>query len=49
MAIGVVKVERQELRGSNRLYLPAVIGGMLITLKHLLKNLFKSHHSSLSP
>ncbi|MBV9067381.1 MAG: NADH-quinone oxidoreductase subunit I, partial [Acidobacteria bacterium] len=40
MSIGVVKVERQTLRGSQRFYLPAVVSGMMITIGHLLKNLF---------
>ena len=37
---GVVKVERHELSLGERTYLPQVIGGMIRTLKHLLKNLF---------
>src|SRR5258708_32327610 len=37
---GVVKVERTPLTLLDRLYLPAVIGGMLVTIRHLLHNLF---------
>ena len=37
---GVVKVERHDLSFSERTYLPQVVGGMVRTLKHLLKNLF---------
>ncbi len=40
MGIGVVKVERKPLSARERLYLPALFSGMLITLRHLLKNLF---------
>ncbi|MEA2465105.1 MAG: NADH-quinone oxidoreductase subunit, partial [Acidobacteriota bacterium] len=36
---GVVKVERQVLTLSERVYLPQVFAGMFRTLKHLLKNL----------
>lgn len=37
---GVVKVERPKLSAIKRSYLPQVIAGMAITLRHLLKNLF---------
>src|SRR5438045_3173698 len=33
MAIGIVKLERQTLRGGQRFYLPAVIAGMLIATR----------------
>jgi NADH-quinone oxidoreductase subunit I len=37
---GVIKVERREMTVSERLYLPQVIAGMFVTIKHLFKNLF---------
>ena len=37
---GVIRVERTKLTVSERAYLPEVVAGMFITLKHLLKNLF---------
>src|SRR5512140_492840 len=37
---GVVKVERGNLTFSERIYLPAVISGMFVTLGHLVKNFF---------
>jgi NADH-quinone oxidoreductase subunit I len=37
--MGVIKVERHKLTWWERLYLPQVIGGMMVTLRHLLKNL----------
>jgi NADH-quinone oxidoreductase subunit I len=37
---GVVKVEPRKLSVMERIYLPAVIGGMFVTLRHLLRNLF---------
>ena len=40
MAIGIVKMERRALSPSGRLYLPAIFGGMIVTIRHLLKNLF---------
>ena len=40
MSIGVVKVDRKPLNIRERAYLPAVIAGMFITLRHLLKNMF---------
>ncbi|MEO8380921.1 MAG: NADH-quinone oxidoreductase subunit I [Acidobacteriota bacterium] len=36
---GVVKVERESMTLGERLYLPPVIGGLLRTLKHLVRNL----------
>ena len=36
---GVVKVERERMTLAERAYLPAVFGGMLRTLKHLVRNL----------
>ncbi|HJW92182.1 MAG TPA: NADH-quinone oxidoreductase subunit I, partial [Thermoanaerobaculia bacterium] len=39
VAPGVVKVEREPLSLSDRLYLPQIVKGMFITLRHLLKNL----------
>ncbi|HEV8435947.1 MAG TPA: NADH-quinone oxidoreductase subunit I, partial [Thermoanaerobaculia bacterium] len=40
MSIGVVKVERKPLTVRERAYIPEVIAGMFITLRHLLKNMF---------
>ena len=40
IAPGVVKVERAPMSISDRLYLPQIIKGMFVTLRHLLKNLF---------
>ncbi|MBV9493377.1 MAG: NADH-quinone oxidoreductase subunit I, partial [Acidobacteria bacterium] len=40
MAIGIVKLERKPLTLRERIYLPAVLSGMFITIRHLLKNLF---------
>jgi len=37
---GVVKVVPRELSIAERLYLPKVIAGMFLTLRHLLYNLF---------
>lgn len=37
---GVVRVERTPLTILDRLYLPAVIAGMMVTIGHLLHNLF---------
>lgn len=38
--MGVIKVERKKLTVSDRLYIPQVLAGMVLTLGHLLKNLF---------
>ena len=38
--MGVVKVERRKLTIADRLYIPQVLAGMFVTLRHLLKNLF---------
>src|SRR5688572_2090009 len=38
--MAVIKLERKKLSAKERLYLPAVLAGMMITLRHLLKNLF---------
>jgi NADH-quinone oxidoreductase subunit I len=40
IAPGVVRVERGTLTFGQRLYLPAVISGMFVTLGHLVKNFF---------
>ena len=40
IAPGVVRVEREEMTASERMYLLQVASGMVRTLKHLLKNLF---------
>src|ERR1051326_4065563 len=40
MSIGVLKLERKPLNVRERAYIPAVIAGMFITLRHLLKNMF---------
>ena len=45
---GVVRVERTPLTVLDRLYLPAVIGGMMVTIGHLLHNLFKKPLTSLA-
>jgi len=37
---GVVKVEREPMTFTERLYLPQVLSGMARTLKHLVRNLF---------
>src|SRR6476659_1981176 len=37
---GVVRVERTPLTVLDRLYLPQVIAGMMVTIGHLMKNLF---------
>src|SRR4051794_41932889 len=37
---GVVRVERTPLTVLDRLYLPQVIAGMMVTIGHLLHNLF---------
>src|SRR5256886_10569935 len=37
---GVVRVERTPLTVLDRLYLPAVVGGMIVTSGHLLRNPF---------
>ena len=39
MAIGVVKVEPRKLTLPQRTYIPQVVIGMFVTLRHLLKNL----------
>ncbi len=39
VAPGIVRVERHKQTLSERLYLPAVISGMFVTLGHLIKNL----------
>jgi len=36
---GVIKVEREKLSISDRLYIPQIVKGMFLTLGHLLKNL----------
>ena len=38
---GVVRVEPRKLNISERLYLPRIVAGMFLTLRHLLYNLFK--------
>lgn len=40
VSAGVIRVEREAMTLSERLYLPQVIGGMLRTIKHLTRNLF---------
>jgi len=37
---GVVRVEPRKLNVAERLYLPRIIAGMFLTLRHLLHNLF---------
>jgi NADH-quinone oxidoreductase subunit I len=37
---GVVRVEPRKLSFAERLYLPQVLAGMFVTIKHLLHNLF---------
>lgn len=37
--MGILKVEPKKLSWWEHLYLPQVIGGMLVTIRHLLKNL----------
>ena len=37
---GVIRVERDQMSLSERAYLPQIVKGMFITLRHLLKNLF---------
>src|SRR3954465_5485885 len=37
---GIVRVERTPLTVLDRLYLPQVIAGMMVTIGHLMKNLF---------
>ena len=37
---GVVKVVPNKLSASERMYIPEVLKGMVLTLRHLLKNLF---------
>ncbi len=39
VAPGIVRVERQPLTFSQRLYIPQILAGMMVTLGHLLKNL----------
>lgn len=38
--MGVKKLERKKLNAAERLYLPEVLRGMVVTLSHLLRNLF---------
>ena len=40
IAPGVVRVEAVPLTAAQRTYLPQILGGMMITLRHLVKNLF---------
>src|SRR6202165_107298 len=37
---GVVRVEPRKLNVAERLYLPRILAGMFLTLRHLLHNLF---------
>jgi NADH-quinone oxidoreductase subunit I len=40
VAPGVVKVTNRELTFAEKTYLPQILSGMVITIRHLLKNLF---------
>lgn len=39
IAPGVIKVERRQLTFSERIYIPQVLAGMFVTIRHLVKNL----------
>ena len=38
--MGVVKLVPPKMTLSERLYLPKIVGGMVVTIRHLVKNLF---------
>ena len=38
--MGVIKVEPPKMTFSERMYLPKIVGGMIVTIRHLFKNLF---------
>jgi NADH-quinone oxidoreductase subunit I len=38
--MGVIKIERKKLSAMERLYIPEILKGMGVTIRHLVKNLF---------